>query len=70
MTREEAQANVAAYPPGSDRAWLVGCTCPVLDNHHGVGLFVATSLITGKKEARYWISELCPLHGQLQKEPF
>lgn len=43
--------------PGSPEAVDAGCTCPVMDNGHGRGVY-------GDGE-RYgwWISEHCPLHG-------
>ena len=37
--------------PGSDAAIEAGCTCPVLDNHHGC-----------KADGNYWINSGCPLH--------
>lgn len=42
--------------PGSDAAIKKGCTCPVVDNHHGNGF-----MWQGKKS--WWIAENCPLHG-------
>lgn len=43
--------------PGSPAAIAAGCTCPVLDNCHGLGC--------GRDGARHgwWISVSCPLHG-------
>ncbi len=38
--------------PGSDAALKLGCTCPVMDNHHGRG-----------DSCSFWISADCPLHG-------
>ena len=46
--------------PGSDEAVARGCTCPVLDNEHGLGADG-----TGKT---FWITTGCPLHGRKQKE--
>lgn len=40
--------------PGSREAGDAGCTCPVLDNGHGKGIFC----IPG----RFWITGDCPLH--------
>ena len=45
-------------PPGSDAAIKAGCTCPVLDNHHGVGAY--TDRDTGKPV--YLYSSDCPVH--------
>lgn len=42
--------------PGSPEAIAAGCTCPVLDNHHGAG-------IPGKV-AGWWINPYCDLHGE------
>ena len=43
--------------PGSPDAVQRGCTCPVLDNHHGAGM--------GSDGERYgwWQDSACPLHG-------
>lgn len=43
-------------PPGSDKAIEAGCTCPVLDNHHGIGAYDG-------KERQFWINGDCPIHG-------
>ncbi len=43
--------------PGSKEATEKGCTCPVLDNHHGRGVS------QGGKEPLFWKNEHCPLHG-------
>ena len=42
--------------PGSNAAIAAGCTCPVLDNEHGLGI---------PRDGRrlFWIAEDCPLHG-------
>ncbi len=42
--------------PGTDEALYMGCTCPVLDNHHGAG-----ALVNG--ENMYWIAQDCPIHN-------
>lgn len=45
--------------PGSKEAVDMGCTCPVIDNHHGKGVPV------GKGGAPlFWHSENCPIHGK------
>jgi hypothetical protein len=43
--------------PGSDAAIKAGCTCPVLDNHHGRGFFWGTATV-------FWIGETCLLHAK------
>ena len=45
------------YPPGSNGAIKRGCTCPVLDNHHGAGFPY------GDVEKAYWINGGCKLHA-------
>lgn len=41
--------------PGSPEATHLGCTCPVIDNHHGRGAY-------GNAD-QFWIVADCPLHG-------
>lgn len=49
--------------PGSPEAVAQGCTCPVIDNHHGKGVPI------GKDGAPlFWHSAKCPLHGEAAKE--
>jgi len=48
--------------PGSDEATEMGCTCPVLDNAHGVGF-----AINREGVAVFWINETCPIHGRKSK---
>jgi hypothetical protein len=43
-------------PPGSDKAVEAGCTCPIIDNHHGHGRPYGGG-------TSYWVSSDCPLHG-------
>lgn len=38
--------------PGSPQAVKLGCSCPVMDNHHGE-----------KADGQYWINGGCPIHG-------
>lgn len=46
--------------PGSDEAIKLGCTCPVLDNHHGhIGIDNARG---------FWVNGDCPLHGEDTKD--
>lgn len=44
--------------PGSKDAVNFGCTCPSMDNAHGLG--VGTDEKTG--DTLFWISGDCPLH--------
>lgn len=45
--------------PGSMKAVGQGCTCPIIDNGHGRGIYG-----DGKKYG--WVmNETCPLHGAL-----
>ena len=43
--------------PGSDEAREQGCTCPVLDNCHGNGVYMYG-------ETCYWKNTDCPIHGE------
>ena len=52
-----SQDNSKAPLPGSSEAIKAGCTCPVLDNHHGRGF-----MLDG--ETCFWYSGDCPLHGK------
>jgi len=51
----QARTSTTAVPnPGSDEAIMMGCTCAVIDNAHGIGYHG----IPGQ-----WIyTEGCPLH--------
>lgn len=56
------------HNPGSPEAIAAGCTCPVIDNHHGKGI------PTRAGERLFWYDSTCPLHGTptrslLDKEP-
>jgi hypothetical protein len=44
--------------PGSDAAIIMGCTCPVMDNHHGHGFAVEGEVV-------FWINNDCPVHAPL-----
>lgn len=46
--------------PGSSEAIEQGCTCAVLDNHHGQGFPMTQD--DGVVRASFWISQGCPLH--------
>ena len=43
--------------PGSDAAIDQGCTCPVVDNHHGNGAWWPGAPV-------FWITHGCPLHSK------
>ena len=42
--------------PGSKEAQALGCLCPVLDNHYGVGILLKDGLT-------FWINLNCPVHA-------
>lgn len=42
--------------PGSPEAVEKGCTCPIIDNHHGEG-FPLEGIRT------FWIEATCKMHG-------
>jgi hypothetical protein len=48
--------------PGSKEAGDLGCTCAVLDNHHGAGF-------PWGGEISFWITENCPVHGIIGLHP-
>ena len=47
--------------PGSDTAIDQGCTCPVLDNGHGLGLLGGIADAAGSP--LFVMDVGCPLHG-------
>lgn len=47
--------------PGSKEALAKGCTCPVLDNNHGKGMW-------NGREHLYWQAYGCPVHSPQQQE--
>jgi len=49
--------------PGSPEAVKLGCTCPVIDNHHGKGVPYGAN-----GEVGFWHSGDCPLHGTRRRE--
>lgn len=57
--RAQTPPDIApAYPwpnPGSPDAILAGCTCAVIDNHHGRGFEIQGELV-------FWFSSDCPVH--------
>lgn len=57
-SRKPRAWHAAGVPnPGSNGARAVGCTCPVMDNSHGLGRYG-----DGKKYG-WWQAGNCPLHG-------
>jgi hypothetical protein len=56
-------ATLQTLTPGSDAAIAQGCTCPVLDNSHGLGIYGGL-LIEG--QPRFWTNQDCPLHCKVQ----
>lgn len=58
--------------PGSNEAIAFNCTCPVLDNSHGLGAYGGTVKDREGKTA-FWINSNCPLHngstGVLLQDP-
>lgn len=42
--------------PGSKSAINKGCTCPVIDNHHGKGIPMSDG------SPYFWINDTCPIH--------
>lgn len=47
--------------PGSPKARLEGCCCPVMDNNHGRGAYIDSN---GKPV--YWYNLDCPIHGEAE----
>ena len=43
--------------PGTNEALDAGCTCPVLDNRHGLGIPMGD-----KGEVVFWYTANCPIH--------
>lgn len=48
--------------PGSQEAIDKGCTCPILDNGRGAGVYRDDKT----NEPVFWINGDCPLHGICQ----
>ncbi len=42
--------------PGSQAAINRGCTCPVIDNHHGEGVPMSGG-------TQFWMTAGCPVHA-------
>jgi hypothetical protein len=45
--------------PGSIKATLNGCICPIIANHYGKGIEILGTV-------GYWIEDECPIHGEKQ----
>lgn len=56
-----SEATSAVPNPGSREATDKGCTCAVIDNHHGKGFQTRDGV-------QFWISGDCPVHA-LPKSP-
>ncbi len=52
--------------PGSPDAVKAGCTCPIMDNHHGAGIAMPNG--RGGLDTLFWKSGDCPLHA-IQEGP-
>jgi hypothetical protein len=48
--------------PGSDEAVAQGCTCPVLDNGRGRGVYDVGA------GPLFWVASDCPLHGMTAED--
>lgn len=55
--------NVKPPNPGSDEALALGCTCAVLDNHHGKGFPWPSVDDPSASSVSFWITDGCPLHA-------
>jgi len=51
------QPTVNSPLPGSDEAIAAGCSCAIMDNHHGAGAYE----VNGRPV--YWVSGSCAIHG-------
>ena len=49
--------------PGAHHSYTRGCTCPMIQNHYGQGIYV-----TANVERVYQIAETGPLHGSTRQE--
>lgn len=48
--------------PGSKEAIEAGCTCPVMDNRHGIGITMVDPRTKEVIQA-FWRDATCRLHG-------
>jgi hypothetical protein len=53
-----SETTNAVPNPGSQAAIDKGCTCAVMDNHHGRGVQMRDGNVN------YWISGDCPVHAK------
>lgn len=51
--------DIKKLNPGSEEAKKLGCTCPAMDNRHGLGMYVDND---GNKIFVY--NHDCPIHGE------
>ncbi len=51
--------NISIPNPGSDEAIERNCTCPVMDNHYGKGIYFEGKYI-------FWYDSGCELHNPKQ----
>ena len=61
MTKKSEPVPVPAELPGTPEALALGCTCPMIDNHHGQGA-------PSRKGRVWWVNEGCPLHWPKDQE--
>lgn len=62
MAKEPHKSKFIKWPPpGSNEAVAKGCTCPVMDNNHGVGVVRLDGAV-------YWVNQDCKLHKKLTDE--
>lgn len=54
--------TIINFHPGSPAAVERGCSCPVLDNSHGQGIF-GGEVKDVEGHPLFWINAKCPLHG-------
>lgn len=57
--------NKTQLKPGSNKAVLQGCSCPVIDNNHGRGC----GLFDKDGKPIFWFNYDCPLHGGKSTDP-
>ncbi|MCP3686208.1 MAG: hypothetical protein GY861_26475 [bacterium] len=47
--------------PGTQEAIDQGCTCPVMDNHHGAGIPMGGETV-------FWHTKGCPIHCPVEED--
>lgn len=45
--------------PGSDEAFVIGCTCARIDNAYGRGAYRDAN-----GEPQFWVASNCPIHAE------